>query len=56
MAKVLLIDDEMTMVQMVGELLRSEGHQVIPFTNPIAAARPTEQCCAGPDPRAFGLG
>jgi DNA-binding NtrC family response regulator len=38
MAKVLLVDDEMTMVQMVGELLRSEGHQVIPFTNGLAAA------------------
>ena len=38
MAKVLLLDDEMTMVQMVGELLRSEGHQVIPFTNGLAAA------------------
>jgi DNA-binding NtrC family response regulator len=33
MAKVLLVDDEMTMVQMVTELLRSEGHQVVPFTN-----------------------
>ena len=38
MAKVLLVDDEMTMVQMVGELLRSEGHQVIPFTNGLVAA------------------
>jgi DNA-binding NtrC family response regulator len=37
MAKVLLVDDEMTMVQMVTELLRSEGHQVIPFTNASSA-------------------
>ena len=33
MAKVLLVDDEITMVQMVTELLRSEGHEVHPFTN-----------------------
>jgi two-component system, NtrC family, response regulator AtoC len=33
MAKVLLVDDELTMVQMVTELLRSEGHEVFPFTN-----------------------
>lgn len=33
MAKVLLMDDQMTMVQMVSELLRTEGHQVFPFTN-----------------------
>src|SRR5438477_8087034 len=38
MAKVLIVDDEMTMVQMVSEVLRSEGHQVIPFTNGHAAA------------------
>src|SRR5580692_7372170 len=31
MAKVLLIDDEVTMVQMVTELLRREGHEVFPF-------------------------
>ena len=37
MAKVLVVDDEMTMVQMVGELLRSEGHQVVPFTSFPAA-------------------
>src|SRR4051812_21509628 len=37
MAKVLLLDDEMTMVQMVSELLRSEAHQVSPFTNGSAA-------------------
>jgi len=33
MAKVVLIDDELTMVQMVGDLLRKEGHEVIPFSN-----------------------
>jgi DNA-binding NtrC family response regulator len=38
MAKVLLVDDELTMLQMVGELLRREGHEVFPFTNTTAAA------------------
>ncbi len=33
MAKVLLVDDELTMVQMVSEMLRGEGHEVFPFTN-----------------------
>src|SRR5215471_15904757 len=33
MAKVLLVDDELTMVQMVGGLLREQGHEVLPFTN-----------------------
>ncbi|HVV01376.1 MAG TPA: sigma-54 dependent transcriptional regulator [Verrucomicrobiae bacterium] len=33
MAKVLLVDDDLTMVQMVAELLRQEGHEVFPFTN-----------------------
>src|SRR5436190_4462920 len=33
MAKILVIDDEATMVQMVTELLRSEGHEVLPFSN-----------------------
>src|SRR5205814_2950484 len=33
MAKVLLVDDDLTMVQMVAELLRQEGHEVLPFTN-----------------------
>ena len=37
MAKVLLVDDELTMVQMVAELLRQEGHEVLPFTNGSAA-------------------
>jgi two-component system response regulator AtoC len=33
MAKVLLVDDEITMVQIVTELLRAEGHEVSPFNN-----------------------
>lgn len=33
MAKVLLIDDEVTMVQIVTELLRKEGHEVFPFNS-----------------------
>jgi two-component system response regulator AtoC len=33
MAKVLLVDDELTMVQMVTEMLQVEGHEVFPFTN-----------------------
>jgi DNA-binding NtrC family response regulator len=37
MAKVLLVDDDVTMVQMVSELLRQEGHQVFPYTNGSAA-------------------
>src|SRR5882672_5460396 len=37
MPKVLLVDDDLTMVQMVAELLRHEGHEVFPFTNGNAA-------------------
>ena len=37
MAKVLLVDDDLTMVQMVAELLRQEGHEVFPFSNGTAA-------------------
>ncbi len=37
MAKVLLVDDELTMVQMVAGLLQEEGHEVFPFTNISAA-------------------
>jgi len=37
MAKVLLVDDELTMVQMVADLLRRDGHEVFPFTNGQAA-------------------
>jgi two-component system response regulator AtoC len=42
MAKVLLIDDEVTMVQMVTELLREEGHEVFPFSNYKAALEALE--------------
>jgi DNA-binding NtrC family response regulator len=38
MAKVLLVDDELTMVQMVADLLREEGHEVFSFTNGADAA------------------
>ncbi|MGV3771641.1 MAG: sigma-54-dependent transcriptional regulator, partial [Verrucomicrobiales bacterium] len=37
MAKVLLVDDELTMVQMVAELLRADGHEVSPHTNATSA-------------------
>ncbi|HYE33406.1 MAG TPA: sigma-54 dependent transcriptional regulator [Methylomirabilota bacterium] len=42
MAKVMLVDDEMTMVQMVAELLRGEGHEVFPYTNGNAALEALE--------------
>ena len=45
MAKVLLADDELTMVQTVSELLRQEGHEVLPFTNgPAALSAITSHC------------
>jgi two-component system, NtrC family, response regulator AtoC len=47
MAKVLVADDEPTMVQIVAELLRAEGHQVFPFTNGNAAVEALESI--GPD-------
>src|SRR5262245_54177187 len=31
MARVLVVDDEITMVQTVSELLREDGHEVFPF-------------------------
>ena len=42
MAKVLVVDDEVTMVQMVTEVLRAEGHQVLPFYNGHAALEAIE--------------
>jgi DNA-binding NtrC family response regulator len=45
MAKVLLIDDEVTMVQMVTELLRREGHEVFPFSTFNAAMETLETQC-----------
>ena len=38
MAKVVLVDDELTMVQMIGDLLRKEGHEVLPFSTLEAAS------------------
>ena len=38
MAKILLVDDELTMLQMVADMLRQEGHEVFPFTNTQAAS------------------
>jgi len=43
MAKVLLADDEITMVQMVAELLRAEGHEVFPYTSGYAAIDAIEE-------------
>jgi DNA-binding NtrC family response regulator len=37
MAKVLLVDDEPTMVQLVTEMLRAAAHEVFPFTNATEA-------------------
>jgi DNA-binding NtrC family response regulator len=37
MAKVLVADDEMTMVQMITELLRADGHEVTAYTSGAAA-------------------
>ena len=37
MAKVLVVDDEVTMVQMVTESLRADGHDVMPVSNGNAA-------------------
>src|SRR6267143_2135006 len=42
MAKVLLADDEITMVQMVTEVLRADGHEVFPFTSGNAALEAIE--------------
>src|SRR6185295_14557533 len=43
MAKIVVVDDEVTMVQMVTELLRSEGHEVFPFNNGNAALEALEE-------------
>jgi len=32
-AKIFLVDDELTMVQMVAEVLQADGHEVFPFTS-----------------------
>ena len=38
MAKVLVVDDEITMIQITSELLRAQGHEVFPCNNVDAAA------------------
>lgn len=43
MARILVVDDEITMVQMVTELLRSDGHEVLPFNNGTAALEALEE-------------
>lgn len=43
MAKVLLVDDEVTMVQLVADSLRSWGHEVHPFSNGPAALGALEE-------------
>lgn len=45
MAKVLLVDDELTMVQMVSEMLLADHHEVAPFTNATAALDALETVC-----------
>ncbi len=37
MAKILVVDDEITMIQITSELLRAEGHEVFPCSNVEAA-------------------
>jgi DNA-binding NtrC family response regulator len=37
MAKILVVDDEITMIQITSELLRAEGHEVFPCNNVEAA-------------------
>jgi two-component system, NtrC family, response regulator AtoC len=38
MAKILVVDDEITMIQITSELLRAEGHDVFPCSNAEAAS------------------
>ncbi len=47
MAKIVVLDDELTMVQVIGDLLRDEGHEVLPFTDGQAAAHAIAS--VGPD-------
>lgn len=42
MAKILVVDDEITMIQITSELLRAEGHEVFPCNNVEAAAHVLE--------------
>ncbi len=39
----MLVDDEMTMVQMVSEYLRAEGHEVFPYSNGPSALEGLEK-------------
>jgi DNA-binding NtrC family response regulator len=43
MAKVVVVDDEITMVQMITEMLRVAGHDVVPFANGNAALEALEE-------------
>ncbi len=45
MANVVIVDDEVTMLQMVTDLLRKEGHQVFPYTSGKAALENLESHC-----------
>jgi two-component system response regulator AtoC len=43
MAKILVVDDEATMLQMVSELLRADGHEVYPFGQSAPAIEALEE-------------
>src|SRR4030095_5730642 len=43
MSRILIVDDEATMLQMVTELLRSDGHDVFPFADGAAALEKMEE-------------
>ena len=42
MANIVIVDDEVTMLQMVTDLLRKEGHQVFPYSSGKAALEALE--------------
>jgi len=42
MAKILVVDDDITMLQMVVEKLRAEGHEVFPFSSGVKAVESIE--------------
>src|SRR5213596_771377 len=42
MANVVIVDDEATMLQMVADMLRKEGHQVFPYNSGKAALEALE--------------
>jgi DNA-binding NtrC family response regulator len=44
-ARILVVDDEVTLVQTVTELLRAEGHEVTPFTSGDDAVGGMEESC-----------